>query len=295
MEANIKHGLILKSLGGFYYIDTEDGIIETRARGVFRNDSIKPLVGDKCKIRITKEDSTMGYIEEISDRKNEFVRPPVSNVDQVILVFSAANPDPNYRLIDKFLIQCECNGIETILCINKIDLNLKEALNLKRIYKKAGYDVVLTSSTMPETIDELKTKVLKDKISVFAGPSGVGKSTLLNSIEEGLNLKTGEISQKLNRGKHTTRHVELFKLSSGGWVVDTAGFSSLNLEGINKENLKEFFIEFEKFGNCRFSDCNHYKEPACKVKEAVENGEISIERYKTYIELLEIMISGGII
>lgn len=292
MEINEKKGVILKSLGGFYYVDTDNGIIETRARGLFRKNNIKPLVGDRCVIRITKEDAGQGYIEEILKRQNSFVRPPVANIDQLILMFSAANPSPNYRLIDKFLIQSEYHDIHTVLCINKMELDSIESHKLKKIYEKAGYQVILLSVKQHQNLEAIKD-VLKDKISVFSGPSGVGKSTLLNEIETGLNLKTGVVSTKTSRGKHTTRHVELFKLSSGGWVVDTAGFTSLDLKNINKENLKQYFKEFREIDQCRFLDCNHHKEPGCMVKAAVDSGDIVEERYKTYVEMLEILINGG--
>jgi ribosome biogenesis GTPase len=292
LENKFQKGIILKCLGGFYYVDTGSEIIECRARGLFRKQDIKPIVGDRCRIRITEEDSTVGYVEEIFQRSNEIIRPPVANVEQAIIVFAVEKPNPNFRLLDKFLIQAELNNVEAIICINKTDLDQEESLRIKELYEKAGYKVVLTSMMVPESLDDLKG-ILKDKISVFAGPSGVGKSTMVNIIEEGLNLKTGEISKKLKRGKHTTRHAEIFTLSFGGWVVDTAGFSSLNLEGIDKYNLKDYFIEFKEYNDCRFNSCNHYKEPDCGVKEAVENGEISKARYNSYIELYKDLISGG--
>lgn len=291
MEIKYENGVILKCLGGFYYIDIGDEIIECRARGLFRKESIKPIVGDKCRIRLTNEDKTKGYIEEIYERKNIITRPPVANIDQAIIVFSIKNPNPNFRLLDKFLIQSELNNINSIICINKTDLDSVAAIDFKNIYEKAGYEVVLTNKSDIETINELKNK-LKNRLSVFAGPSGVGKSTLLNLIENGLNLKTGEISKKLNRGKHTTRHAEIYTLSFSGWVVDTAGFSSLNLSGVTKDNLKDYFIEFSDFNNCRYATCNHYKEPNCYVKEAVLDGEISKERYECYISFLEELIKG---
>lgn len=292
MENKFQNGIILKSLGGFYYVDTGSEIIECRARGLFRKQDIKPLVGDRCRIRITVEDSKVGYVEEIFERTNEIVRPPVANVEQAVIVFAVEKPNPNFRLLDKFLIQAEINNVEAIICINKMDLDADEALMIKDLYEKAGYKVILTSKMIPESLNELK-EILKDKVSVFAGPSGVGKSTMVNIIEEGLNLKTGEISKKLKRGKHTTRHAEIFRLSFGGWVVDTAGFSSLNLEGIDKYNLKDYFIEFENYNTCRFNGCNHYKEPDCGIKEAVENGDIRKERYNSYIELYKELLSGG--
>ena len=292
MEVESRTGLIVKILGGFYYVTSDDEIIECRARGLFRKNRITPLVGDYCRIRITKEDSTVGYIEEILPRKNELLRPPVANVDQIIIVFSSRNPNPNVRLIDKFLLQNEFYGISSIICINKMDLDWEEGERLKSIYEKAGYDVLLTSSGEIESLAVLKDRLV-NKMSAFAGPSGVGKSTLLNLIEKSLSLKTGEISEKLNRGKHTTRHVELFKLSIGGWVVDTAGFSSLDLEQITKSSLKDYFIEFSLHDDCRFSDCHHYREPGCQVKEMVQAGTISPERYASYLELYEILLSGG--
>ncbi len=292
METDNRTGLIIKILGGFYYVTSDDEMLECRARGLFRKNQITPLVGDYCKVRITKEDSTVGYIEEILPRKNELLRPPVANVDQIIIVFSSKNPKPNVRLIDKFLIQNEYYDVNSIICINKMDLDWEEGERLKSIYEKAGYEVVLTSSAEIDSLSILKDKLV-DKISAFAGPSGVGKSTLLNLIEKSLSLKTGEISEKLNRGKHTTRHVELFKLSIGGWVVDTAGFSSLDLENVTKTNLKDYFIEFSLHDDCRFSDCHHYREPGCQVKEMVKTQAISPERYASYLELYEILLSGG--
>jgi ribosome biogenesis GTPase len=285
-------GLITKILGGFYYVEIKGETIECRARGLFRKDKIKPLVGDYCQIRLTKEDPTKGYVEKICARKNESIRPPVANIDQMIVVFSIRDPDINLRLLDKFLIQNEMNKIDSTICINKIDYEKDDALELKRIYEKAGYRVMLTSAEIPDTLEDLK-QVLKDRLSAFSGPSGVGKSTLLNKIDIELNLKTGDISDKSKRGKHTTRHVELFKLNSGGWVVDTAGFSTLDLNKVTKDNLKHYFLEFKCGTQCRFSNCNHISEPDCQIKKQVNDDKISTVRYNSYKELYAILQAGG--
>lgn len=280
-------GVIIKSIGGFYYVKVDGKIHECRARGLFRKNKIKPLVGDNVAIRIEKN-SEMGYIEEVFERSSELIRPPVANINQVVIVFSIKNPNPNLWLLDRFLLLSEFNSLDIIICINKIDLASENELNnVSNVYSKLGYKVINTSCKHKIGINELKN-VLKGKTTVFAGPSGVGKSSLLNQVQADLKLKTGEISSKTNRGKHTTRCTELMQLQFGGWVLDTPGFSSLDINFINEDSLGDYFIEIKKYSrNCRFSGCKHIKEPDCAIKRCVGNGQISKERYNNYKSFLE--------
>lgn len=281
-------GIITKGVGGNYYVDIGNKIIECRARGLFRLKNIKPLVGDFCFIRITEEDENTGYIEEIKERTNEIKRPPVANVQQLVIIFSIKNPQPSFLLLDKLLIAAKSNNLQPVICINKSDLvNEEEKENIISIFKNTGYKIIFTSKYDEDSLRNLKD-ILKDKLNVFSGPSGVGKSSLMNAIEPGFYLEIGEISEKSKRGKHTTRHAEIFKLSFGGYVVDTPGFSSFELEGIDEYSLKNYYPEIVKYDEgCKFLDCLHYKEPDCVIKEAVNNGLISEARYNNYIKLLE--------
>lgn len=280
-------GVITKGIGGFYYVKTKRGVYECRARGVFREENITPLVGDKVLIRESDSDKT-GYVEEIFERKTELKRPPVANVSQAVIVASIKNPDPNLWLLDRFLVLAEGVGINIVIVINKVDLVDKNTIDsICKTYEKARYKVILTSSMTDEGIDELK-ETLKDNVTVFAGPSGVGKSSLLNKIQKKLELKTGEISNKTKRGKHTTRHTELLELEFGGYVLDTPGFSSLNLDFIEKEeDLKYYFKEIEEYSTqCKFTSCLHISEPGCQVREKVESGEIGKTRYENYLSFI---------
>lgn len=281
-------GIIIKGVGGNYYVDTENGLIECRARGLFRLKNIKPLVGDNVSIRLTEEDETCGYIEEIKDRKNEMQRPPVANVEQLLIFFAVTNPEPSFLLLDKLLIAAETNNLKPVICFNKSDLaSDKLKKEYEGIFVNTGYKIIFTSMHDEISINELRN-ILKDRLSVFSGPSGVGKSSLMNAVQPDFKLATGEISEKLKRGKHTTRHAEIYKLSSGGYVVDTPGFSSFELNGIGEFELKEYYPEIKKFDSgCRFMDCLHMKEPDCVIKEAVQEGVISQIRYNNYVKLLE--------
>ncbi|OHW62646.1 putative ribosome biogenesis GTPase RsgA [Andreesenia angusta] len=281
-------GKIVKGIGGFYYVKSDGEIYECRARGIFRKQDIVPMVGDDVKIRLNKEDETTGYVEEILERRNELFRPPVSNVDQAVIVFALRSPDPNLWLLDKFLILAEEQEIDIAICFNKIDLvSDEEKLEYNRIYENAGYRVLNTSTETGEGIECLR-EVLSGKTTVFAGPSGVGKSTLLNTVQPDLKLQTGSVSEKTSRGKHTTRHVELMSLELGGYVLDTPGFSSLELDFLTEENLEVYFPEiYSKSEDCRFRGCRHNKEPGCAVKSAVEQGEISEKRYENYLLFLK--------
>ncbi len=280
-------GVIIRGVGGNYYVDTNDGIIECRARGLFRNQNIKPLVGDRVVIRLTEENKKNGYIEEILDRKNEMKRPLVSNIDQIIIVFAVKNPEPSFLLLDKLLIASEINSLKPIICFNKCDLVDKDYVSKYiDIYKNTGYKMIFTSMYNDNLLSEFK-ELLTDKISLFSGPSGVGKSSLMNAIDNGFELKTGEISEKLKRGKHTTRHAEIYKLNFGGFAVDTPGFSSFDINEIDYHELSYYYPEIrENSENCKFNNCMHDKEPSCAVKEAVKNNEISEIRYNNYIKLL---------
>lgn len=274
-------GIIVKGIAGFYYVKTENGLYECKARGKFKNKKLTPLVGDR--VLILPENEAKATIEEIEDRTTELLRPSVANVEQAIIVVASQNPDPNMILLDKMTVLALSADLEPIICVNKVDLDVKgKAEQLKKEYEAAGFKVILSSTKRGDGIEALK-EVIKDKITVFAGPSGVGKSSLLNKIQPGLVLQTGEISEKIKRGKHTTRHSELIALNEGGWVVDTPGFTSLELDFIKVDMLKHYFPEFEAFSeSCRFDDCVHMNEPACSIIEAVESGRIIRRRYESY-------------
>jgi ribosome biogenesis GTPase len=280
-------GIIIKGIGGFYYIKTKEGIVESRARGIFREENLTPLVGDRVKIRVNEEDNS-GYIEEILERKNELIRPPVANISQAIIVMSIKKPDINTWLLDKFLIMAEHKNLNIIICLNKMDLSEKEIFRLKNAYETIEYKVIITSVKENKGIDELIDS-LNGHITVFAGPSGVGKSSLLNKINPDFNRETGDISNKSKRGKHTTRSVELLELGENTFVLDTPGFSSLDLSFIeDPSDLKSYFREIKRYGQeCRFLSCLHDKEPDCAVKKYVEEGIISKGRYDNYLSLLE--------
>lgn len=281
-------GKIIKALSGFYYVLDGDQVIQCRGRGVFRKNKVTPLVGDD--VVYQADNDKEGYILEIKDRFNELVRPPISNVDQAVLVFSAKEPTFSTSLLDRFLVLVEAAYISPIICITKMDLVDDDALK-ERIhqyaedYRNIGYSVYLTSMENGSGIEDIIPH-FQDKITVFAGQSGVGKSSLLNAISPDLELKTAGISTHLGRGKHTTRHVELIDIN-GGFVADTPGFSSLEFAGIEAEDLGSTFLEIgEKSAECKFRGCLHMKEPNCAVKRAVENGEIAQYRYDHYVEFL---------
>ena len=288
------NGKIIKGIGGFYYVDTENGLYECRARGIFRKNKITPLVGDRVSISVVDEENKKGVVEEIEERDTELVRPPIANVDKALIVFAIKNPAPNLSLLDRFIVLAEKENLEIVIVFTKVDLDTDGELlgELKDIYEVSGYKVISVSNKLKLNIDKIKEE-LKENTVVFAGPSGVGKSSLLNEVDKNFELKTGEVSDKIKRGKHTTRHAELLKLECGGMVADTPGFSSLTLDDIDESELKEYFIEFDKHDDCRFgSRCIHENEPSCAVKEAVENGEISKKRYESYIQLLNEIRSG---
>lgn len=282
-------GKIVKALSGFYYVQDDEKLIQCRGRGVFRKNKITPLVGDE--VEYQAENDLEGYILEVFERKNELVRPPICNVDQAILVFSAVEPDFSPTLLDRFLVLIEANEINPIIVISKADLIPSDEIREKvdsyaKDYQNAGYTVLLTS-TVESTVEKDLLPYLNDHISVFAGQSGVGKSSLLNVLRPDLELKTNDISSHLGRGKHTTRHVELIPVGTG-FVADTPGFSSLDFTGIEVEDLTYCFPEMrERSGDCKFRGCTHVKEPKCAIKEAVEAGEIPQYRYDHYLTFVE--------
>ena len=238
-------GIITKGIGGFYYVRVGDTTYECRARGLFRKQNIKPQVGDKVRIRVSED--SLGYVEEVLPRTTELIRPPVSNVNQAIIVFAIRKPDPNMWLLDRFLLLASSEDLEVVICINKVDMATEQEVEeMKDIYKNTGYKVITTSTVDETGIDELRD-ILKDKITVFAGPSGVGKSTLLNMIQPNLKPETGVISEKTSRGKHTTRHTELIELESGGFVLDTPGFSSLDLDFLSHHCIYMFLLHYHQY------------------------------------------------
>ncbi|KGN02938.1 ribosome biogenesis GTPase RsgA [Clostridium novyi A str. 4570] len=284
-------GIILKGIGGFYYVKTEERVYECKARGKFRNKKLTPMVGDR--VIITPNDDNYGAIEEICTRDNYLIRPQVANISQAFIVFALKNPDVNLDLLNKFLIQCELKNIKSIVCFNKIDLYSDyENHEAVKMVSDAGYDYIFLKAKEETNLDELKSK-LKGNINVFCGPSGVGKSTILNKLVGKEVMETGIISERLKRGKHTTRHSELVEVNNG-FVVDTPGFSTLDLKFDSKEELKDYFREFNEYEDqCKFNGCLHHKEPKCGVKDAVNNGEINKDRYEFYIKTLEEIIQGG--
>lgn len=281
MSEAVKSGIITKCLGGLYTVETPDGIYECKARGIFRNRGISPYVGDRVEIR-------NGVISEILDRKNCIIRPPLANLDQLIFIVSTCSPAPNYLILDKFIAIAEYKGITPVVVITKTDLG--DGSEISRIYRNIGIDVFEIDYSNPETIETVR-ELFKGKISALTGNSGAGKSTLLNAVDPELNIPTAEISKKLGRGKHTTRHAQLYKLSEGGYIADTPGFSTFDTNRydiIRKEELAGCFREFRKYAdNCRFRDCSHTCEKGCQVIEALEQGEISASRHESYCTMYE--------
>lgn len=280
-------GKIVKGIAGFYYVHIpNEGVFECKARGLFRNQSIKPLIGDNVVVDSLENEHKKGNIVDILPRRNELVRPTVSNVDQALIVFSITQPEPNLNLLDRFLITVLKEGIDASICFNKCELvPLVEIEKLKRIYEKIGYPVLITSAKKQLGIDNL-LEVLDNKTTVVAGPSGVGKSSLLNLVQTEIALQIGELSKKVERGKHTTRHAELICFGENSYVVDTPGFSSLSIEQLQHGELKEYYEEFGDYlGDCQYNSCNHIHELSCGVKKALSEGEISQIRYDNYIML----------
>lgn len=282
-------GKIIKGIGGFYYIKTQEGLIECKARGKFRHKDMKPMVGDDVEITV---EGGKGVIEDIYERSSELIRPTVANVTQAFVVFSIKNPDINFDLLNRFLVLCEHNNIEAIVCLNKVDLVSEEEKTIvKEKINAIGYEVLFINAKQGIGVESLRER-LKGNVTVLCGPSGAGKSTLINTLKESYHMQTGEVSDKIGRGKHTTRHSELIDVEDG-YIVDTPGFSTLEVTFIEKDDLKYSFPEFNELNNsCKFRGCLHYKEPGCAVKEAVEEGRINKFRYDFYIRTLEEIMNG---
>lgn len=280
-------GIILKGIGGFYYVKDEStgDSYECKPRGIFRKNSISPLPGDKVRFTILDCNSKLGSIDEIQPRTTELVRPAIANVDQIAVIVAAKAPSVDLMLLDKLLITAELKDLKILICINKIDLEDETPQIIKNIYSRAGYRCIEISSVKNVGYDLLK-KELKDHITAFAGQSGVGKSTILNHIMDSWVMETGSVSTKIERGKHTTRHAEILELNFGGYVADTPGFSSFELENIPFNLLCSYYPEFREYLNrCRFTSCSHTAEPGCLVIDAVNNGEIDDGRFSRYKQL----------
>lgn len=282
-------GKIIKGIAGFYYVNVvEFGVYECKAKGIFRKEKQKPLVGDNVEIEVLDEETMTGNITALLPRKNELIRPAVANIDQALVVFAVTRPSPHFNLLDRFLVMMERQDIPVVLCFNKEDIAEDEQVEkLRSVYEGCGYPCVFTSALEERNIEKIK-ELLKGKTTVIAGPSGVGKSSLINILNPDAKMETGEISSKIERGKHTTRHSELFTIAQDSYIMDTPGFSSLYVNDFEKEELKYYFPEFDPYeGTCRFLGCDHVHEPDCAVKAAVEAGEIHEIRYKDYLEMYE--------
>ena len=280
-------GIIIKALSGFYYVQTENGILECKARGRFRLDGTSPLVGDR--VQCSLDANGKGRIDKVEDRKNWFVRPAVANIDALVFVAANTNPVTDPFLIDRVSVIAAEAGCELVICVNKVDIDRGD--RLYDIFSKAGFPVIRTSAETGEGVNAL-LEVLRGKVCAFTGNSGVGKSSILNVLLPGLHIETGEVSEKLGRGRHTTRHVELYALGENTYIADTPGFASFDIEmmqTISKEQLQYDFIEFAPYiGSCRFNDCAHLKEPGCAVTAALAEGKIGKSRYSSYVKLYEL-------
>ncbi len=279
-------GKIIRGIGGFYYINAGNSIYECKAKGSFRKDGIRPLVGDDCIIDILDEKNRLANITSILPRHSEIIRPAVANVDQAMIIFAISRPEPNFNLLDRFIIQISQKDLPCIIVINKMDLaDDDQRREIEEAYVACGCKVVFTSVSNREGVEEIR-KLIKGKTTTVAGPSGVGKSSMINLLQSAVKMQTGVLSDKIDRGKHTTRHSELIPIDEDTYILDTPGFSSLNLFDVSTDTLKDYYYEFEDYAaECRFLDCKHISEPDCGVKKAVENGEVSRLRYENYLTL----------
>lgn len=277
-------GKIIKGIAGFYYVHVEGlGIYECKAKGIFRKEHIKPLVGDDVIVDVLDEKEMTGNIRQILPRRSALIRPAVANVDQALIIFAIVKPNPNFNLLDRFLIRMERQALPTIICFNKQDIaSPQEKEALRRSYETCGYRVLFVSALENEGVEQVR-ELLNGKTTTVAGPSGVGKSSLINQLAPRANMETGEISVKIERGRHTTRHSEIIALGGETYIVDTPGFTSLDISEITKEELGQYYPEFVQYEPyCKFSGCAHISEPACGVKDAVDEGKISRVRYENY-------------
>jgi len=282
-------GKIIKGIAGFYYVHTaESGVYECRAKGIFRRDKKKPLVGDNVEIAVLDEGEKEGSLTAILPRKNELIRPAVANIDQALIIFAAAKPEPNYNLLDRFLVMMAYQNVPVKVCFNKSDfLGEEEERQIASDYRGCGVPVFFTSVKNQEGLQELGL-YLEGKTSVLAGPSGVGKSSIVNYLQPKAAMETGSISEKIGRGKNTTRHSELIFVKENTYIMDTPGFSSLDIPGLSKSNLWEYYPEFADYEkSCRFQGCSHIMEPDCGIKQALNMGKISKMRYNNYVALYQ--------
>ncbi|MDY4095868.1 MAG: ribosome small subunit-dependent GTPase A [Lachnospiraceae bacterium] len=282
-------GRIVKGIAGFYYVFIPGvGILECKAKGIFRKNKLKPLVGDRVLVTLLNKEEKTGNIEEILERENELIRPAVANIDQALVVFALKSPEPNFNLLDRFLLMMKQKGLPCILAFNKADLVGEDRLaEIRSLYEKSGHPIFFISAKNEMGLLELKDALL-GKITTLAGPSGVGKSSLINSLQTGVSMETGTVSEKIQRGKHTTRHSELIPIDEDSFILDTPGFTSLSVFNLEKEELESLYSEFEPYRkHCRFTPCSHTHEPDCAVKEALEQGEISRVRYENYQQIYE--------
>ena len=286
-------GRIIKGIAGFYYVEVGTDIYECKAKGIFRKDGQKPLVGDLCEITVLDEETKKGHVEKLLDRKNSLIRPAVANVDQALVVFAATDPVPDRNLLDRFLIMMEYQDIPSVIVFNKVDLaelteeNTEFLRDLRETYESAGYRVLIISAREDRGVD-LVREALRGKVTTVAGPSGVGKSSLINKLQSDIEMETGEISRKIARGKNTTRHAQLIRIEEDTFICDTPGFSSILLPEMEKESLDDCFPEFLPYiADCKFAECAHINEPSCAVKAALEEGKIAKSRYNNYVILYD--------
>lgn len=282
-------GKIIKGIAGFYYVHVENhGTYECKAKGIFRNKKVKPLVGDDVNMDVIDEEKLLGNISEILPRRNYVLRPEVANVDQAVIIFAVREPEPNINLLTRFIVRMQMEHVDTVICFNKTDIgDEKRTGELQDIFAESGCPVIFTSTYEERGLDSLR-QILKGKTTVLAGPSGVGKSSITNRINPALSVKTGEISEKIQRGKHTTRHSELFYVEDNTYIMDTPGFTTLYMNEIPAEELRYYFHEFDRYeGKCRFHGCVHINEPDCAVKRAVSEGKIHKIRYQNYQDIYQ--------
>jgi len=283
----MEKGRIVKAISGFFYVQSGEKVFSCKGRGILKKNELTPLVGDLVFFSITNKEQNEGILEDLIPRNSELVRPPVANVDQLLIVFSYTQPTPNYVLLDRILVTAESQHLQSIICFNKTDLLAKEIdSSLMEAYKEMGYVVIETSAITSDGLESLK-RALEGRTTALAGSSGVGKSTLINSMFPQFSLETGVISKRIQRGKHTTRHSELHQINDDTWIMDTPGFSSLSITGMDDSELRDYFKDFTEIQlSCRFKTCLHLEEPGCAVKKAVQDGFIHVNRYQNYVNLL---------
>lgn len=287
MEDKCIKGKIIKGISGVYTVKAENNaLFSCKAKGTFRKDGIKPVIGDNVSISIISNVEMEGTITEIHKRNNLLIRPSVANIDMALIVAALKNPDPNLYMLDKLILHFKQQEIPILLCFNKEDLASQEIQSICEVYKSSLIDVIVTSAGKGQGIDELKSR-LSGKTCCIAGPSGVGKSTIINSLQDNVFMETGDISKKLKRGKHTTRHSEIIPISDDTYIIDTPGFTSIDVFDIPAEELKEYYDEFKPYENCYFVPCSHIHEPKCGVREALSEGKISNVRYDNYCHIYE--------